>query len=282
MTVADAIRDATARLGSVTDTARLDAELLMADALGVARGAMLLRHLADAAPTGFAARIDRRAKGEPVAYITGRGEFYGLDLAVSPAVLIPRADSETLIAAARAHFGACAPRCILDLGTGSGCLLLAALRLWPLAQGVGLDASAAALEVARVNAAAHAPGARLLERDWTSAGWAAGLGAFDLILANPPYIALVDEVAPEVRAHEPPAALFAGAEGLDAYRRLIPALPGLLAPGGVAIFEIGATQAEAVAALAASAGLSAALHYDLAWRPRALALAMSAAERPGQ
>jgi release factor glutamine methyltransferase len=272
MTASEAIRAAAAQLAAVSGTPRLDAELLMAHALGCSRSALLLRAMREPVPEAFAALLARRLGHEPVAYIRGRQAFYGLQLAVAPGVLIPRGDSETLIDAARAAFSATAPTRILDLGAGSGALLLAALSLWPEAEAVGLDRSPRALAVARGNGERLGLRARWLERDWQAPDWARDLGRFDLILANPPYVEANAELAPSVRDHEPPEALFAGADGLDAYRALVPQLPGLLAPGGVAIVEIGHTQAEAVTALAAAAGLAAALHRDLGGRPRALQL----------
>ena len=272
MNVAVAIRAAAARLEASSDTARLDAELLMAHALGITRAQVLLFRMEAEAPEAYEALVERRLGHEPVAYITGATEFYGMDLAVSPAVLIPRGDSETLIDAAHTHFGAGSPSRILDLGTGSGCLLLAALSLWPWAQGVGLERSAPALAVARANAQRHGAQADMREGDWHAPGWAEGLGQFDLILSNPPYVEEVADLAPNVRDHEPHSALFAGAEGLDDYQVLIPQLPTLLAPQGIALIEIGYQQAEAVAAIAAKAGFASKLHHDLGGRPRALEL----------
>jgi release factor glutamine methyltransferase len=272
MTVGEAIRAAADRLAATSDTARLDAELLMAHALGVSRSDMLLRAMRDPAPEGFAALVERRAAHEPVAYITGAAEFFGLTLKVTPATLIPRGDSETLIAAAL-ELAVPAGRA-LDLGTGSGALLLAVLAQRAGMEGVGIDASPAALGVAEGNAAALGLGARSrwLVRDWHAQGWAEGLGAFDLILCNPPYVEAGAALDPQVRDHEPHSALFAGPDGLDDYRVLIPQLRKLMNPGGIAIFEIGGAQAEAVSALAEAAGFSAELRRDLAERPRALVL----------
>lgn len=269
--VAGAIRDAATRLGATSDTARLDAEVLMAHALGVRRSEMLLRHMRDGVPDGFAALVERRAGHEPVAYMVGRQEFFGLDLRVTPDVLIPRGDSEVLVDAALAARSDAAR--VLDCGTGSGALLLAVLAQMPQAMGVGTDRSAAALAIAADNAARLrlADRARMILADWSAPGWQAALGApFDLILANPPYVEDAAELAPSVRAHEPAGALFAGPDGLDAYRVLVPQLPGLLAPGGVALVEIGWTQADAVSAIACGAGLGTRLHRDLANRPRVL------------
>ena len=271
-TVGEAIRAATARLGALTDTARLDAELLMAEALDCTRSDLFLRRMRDPAPLHYAGLVARRAAHEPVAYIRGYQEFFGLGFRVTPDVLIPRGDSEVLVEAALAARPQA--RRVLDLGTGSGALLLAALSELPGAQGVGIDRSVAALSVATANARALKLGERAELRlgDWSVAGWSGGLAPFDLILANPPYVEDAAELAPSVRAYEPAGALFAGAEGLDDYRVLIPQLPGLLAPGGLAFVEIGAGQAAAVTRIAAQAQLSATLHHDLGGRPRVLEL----------
>lgn len=274
-TIASALREAALALEAVSETPRLDAELLMADALGTDRGRMLLMHISDGVPEGFASRLARRLAHEPVAYITGRQEFWTLSLAVSPAVLIPRSDSETLIEAALDIFRDGAPERILDLGTGSGALLLAALHEFPLASGIGIDASMAALDVAHANARATGLAARaqLLHCNWRQDGWVDVLSSpFDLVLANPPYIEREAVLAPQVRAHEPHDALFAGDDGLDDYRTLIPALPRLLASEGVAIFEIGATQREPVSELAAAQGFDVQCRQDLAGHDRALIL----------
>ena len=272
MTVGQILRESAARLASTSDTGRLDAEVLMAHALGVSRSELLLRHMQAPVPDEFAALVARRLEHEPVAYITGAQEFFGLPLRVSPAILIPRGDSETLVEAAlAARPGA---RRVVDLGTGSGALLLAVLAQLPGAGGIGIDRSARALAVAAGNSAALGLAARtaFLQRDWRQAGWGAGLGGCDLVLANPPYVEEDAALAPSVRGHEPPSALFAGPEGLDDYRRLIPALAGLLAPGGAALVEIGAAQGQAVGRIAADAGLAVQLRRDLAGRDRVLEL----------
>ena len=275
-TVGEAIRAATARLGALTDTARLDAELLMAEALDCTRSELFLRRMRDPAPLDYAGLVARRAAHEPVAYIRGYQEFFGLGFRVTPDVLIPRGDSEVLVEAALAARPQA--RRVLDLGTGSGALLLAALSELPGdALGVGIDRSVAALSVATANARALKLGERAELRlaDWSAPGWSDGLAPFDLILANPPYVEDAAELAPSVRTYEPAGALFAGAEGLDDYRVLIPQLPGLLAPGGLAFVEIGAGQAAAVTAIAAQTQLSATLHRDLGGRPRVLELTIS-------
>jgi release factor glutamine methyltransferase len=275
VTVAEALRQAAARLSVTSDTARLDAEVLMAHALGVPRSDLLLRHMGDAAPPSFAAFLDRRADHEPVAYITGTQGFFGLSLLVDRRVLIPRGDSESVVEAGLAAQPEAAS--VLDCGTGSGALLLAVLYALPEATGIGIDASAGALAVAESNAAALGLGqrARFLLRDWSQDGWAGEIGPFDLVIANPPYVEDAAPLDANVREHEPASALFAGPEGLDDYRVLIPQLPALLAPQGVAVLEIGATQAPAVSAIAAAAGLCAQCLPDLAGRPRVLVLRRS-------
>ena len=221
----------------------------------------------------YDALLDRRAAHEPLALITGRREFWSLDLAVSPATLIPRADSETLIEAAlAARPERTRVRRILDLGTGTGCLLLAALSEFPAAFGIGTDRSAAATALARHNAArlGMADRAAFLCTDWA----AALSGRFDLILSNPPYIptAALPELMPEVARYEPASALDGGPDGLGAYRRMLPELPRLLAADGVAVLELGQGQDAPVAALARAAGFAAATRADLAGIPRALCL----------
>jgi release factor glutamine methyltransferase len=265
------LRETVEALAATSDTPRLDAELLMAYALGVSRSELLLRHTGAPVPGTFAALVERRLGYEPVAYILGEQEFRGLAFKVTPDVLIPRGDSEVLVETA---LGACPQACsVLDCGTGSGALLLAVLAELPEASGVGIDRSCAALVIAGENARSLslAGRTRLVERDWTAPGWAEDLGGpFDLILANPPYVEEAADIAPSVHAHEPHGALFAGPEGLDDYRILVPQLPGLLGPQGVAVVEIGHAQAEPVTAIATAAGLTATLHHDLGGRPRAL------------
>ncbi len=274
--VAEAIRQGTALLSETSDTARLDAEVLMAHSLGISRSDLLIGAMKDPAPVGYGDAINRRAAREPVAYITGDQEFYGRDFNVSPAVLIPRGDSETLIGVTVEL----APQAqsVLDLGTGSGALLITALLELESCSGTGIDVSPGAVEIARSNARQHGLGegiARFLNRDWNEPGWADDLGRFDLILCNPPYVEADAELDPDVRDYEPASALFAGVEGLDDYRVIIPQLDKLLAPGGIALFEIGAAQAPTVTEIAQNHGFEVEMRRDLAKRPRVLILSRS-------
>lgn len=266
-----ALADAARRLSQSSDTARLDAELLMAEALHIDRDRLILSPPDRTVPNRFWTMVERRQKGEPVAYITGRRAFWNIDIHVGPGVLVPRPDSEVLIASAIEHFaGNNGPARILDLGTGPGTLLLAALDIWPFATGLGIDMSRQALAYAAANAR------RLgfeLRAELRLGNWADGLDEqFDLILCNPPYVADGATVGPGVREFEPDEALFAGEHGLDAYRVLAPELPRLMSKQGLAAVEIGYDQAAAVCALVAQAGVEVRVANDLANRPRALLL----------
>ena len=265
-----ALLAATERLAASSETARLDAELLMAHALGIEREGLLLSGLGDEAPTAFESLLRRREAGEPVAYITGRRAFWTIELEVAPGVLIPRPDSETLIEAAVDHFGEVGPGTILDLGTGPGTLLLAALDQWPLALGLGVDRSERALALAGANADRLGLSGRARFR---AGDWAEGLEErFDLVLCNPPYIEQGALLPRDVADWEPAEALFAGPDGLDAYRRLALQVPALLSESGVACVEVGAGQSKAVAALFEAGGLEAAFRDDLAGHVRCLIL----------
>ena len=271
-TVAEALRDAAARLRPpVTDNPRLEARLLLAHAMGCSVADLLRDPRASVPASAYESLVARRAAHEPLAYLLGRREFWSLDFAVSPATLIPRPDSETLVEAA---LDACphGPERVLDLGTGTGCLVLAVLHECPGAFGIGVDLSPAAATLAAANAAALGLSLRsaFLCGDWS----AALTGRFDLILSNPPYIA-TGEIAglmPDVSDYEPALCLDGGADGYDAYRRLVPELPGLLQPHGAAVLELGAGQAVTVTALAAAAGLRADIRTDLGGIARAIVL----------
>jgi release factor glutamine methyltransferase len=266
-----ALADAARQLSATSDSARLDAELLMAEALHIDRDRLILAPPDRDVPKRFWAMVKRRTKGEPIAYITGRRAFWNIDLHVGPGVLVPRPDSEVLIASAIEHFeGGEGPRRILDLGTGPGTLLLAALDIWPEATGLGVDLSRQALSYAAANARRLGFEQRVRLK---LGNWADGIEeSFDLILCNPPYVAEGAELGPGVREYEPDEALFAGEHGLDAYRALAPQLPALLNLDGLAAVEIGTDQAEVVKGLLARDGLDASVGNDLAERPRAVLL----------
>ncbi|WP_395673631.1 peptide chain release factor N(5)-glutamine methyltransferase [Inquilinus sp.] len=276
--IAEALRDGTARLAAAgIDSALSDARILLMHALGIDRTGLLSR-AGEAVPpdaaTRYAASLDRRAAREPVSRILGHREFWSLDFALGPATLDPRPDSETLVEAALAAIPAGRPPSsqplrVLDLGTGTGCLLLAVLHDRPTAFGIGVDRSEEAARTARDNARALGLADRAA---FTVGDWATALaGRFDLVLSNPPYIPDSDiaTLEPEVREHDPHLALSGGADGLDAYRALAAALPDLLAPGGTAVVELGIGQAADVAALFRAAGLDiAGTPHDLAGIPR--------------
>jgi release factor glutamine methyltransferase len=254
-----------------SDTARLDSELLMAEALHIDRDKLILSPPSREIPKRFWDMVDRRKAGEPVAYITGRRAFWNIELHVGPGVLIPRPDSEVLIASAIEHFeGGEGPKRILDLGTGPGTLLLAALDVWPEASGLGVDLSRQALAYASANARRLGFEPRV---KWLQGDWAQGLvEKFDLILCNPPYVADGAALGPGVREYEPDEALFAGEEGLDAYRAVAPQLPLLLNEGGLAAIEIGQDQAKSVTKLLGRDGLRSRIAKDLGDRDRAVLL----------
>ena len=211
----------------------------------------------------FASLSARRAGGEPVAYLLGHREFFGRGFAVSPAVLIPRPETELLVELALATLGAGMNGTILDLGTGSGCIAVTLALELPLAQISAVDSSAGALAVAQQNTQRHGARLRLLQSDWFAA--LAG-ERFDLIVANPPYIAVADPhlAAGDLR-HEPPAALASGCDGLDAIRHIVADAPAFLAPGGRILLEHGYDQGAAVRELLEAAGLAdVEQHRDLA------------------
>ena len=269
--IARALDDATRQLNQTSDTARLDAELLMAEALHIDRDRLILSPPDRDVPKRFWSMVKRRGKGEPVAYITGRRAFWNIDLHVGPGVLVPRPDSEVLIASAIEHFeGGDGPRRILDLGTGPGTLLLAALDIWPQATGLGIDVSRSALSYASANARRLGFEGRL---KFKLGNWAQGISeSFDLILCNPPYVAEGAPLGPGVREFEPDEALFAGEQGLDAYAELAPQLPRLLNPEGLAAVEIGHDQGQSVPPILTREGLGARVVNDLGDRPRAVLL----------
>jgi release factor glutamine methyltransferase len=267
---AEALRRLAATLEAAgIEAPRREARLILAHALACDPAALVA--LGVVPEEAGAALAERRAQHEPLAYITGQREFWSLSFKVSKATLIPRPDSETLIEAAlAAKPERTMVRRVLDLGTGTGCLLLATLSEFPAAFGVGVDLAPEATSLARDNARGLGLNGRA---SFFAGDWAAAIaGRFDLILANPPYIPQADiaGLMPEVARHEPGLALDGGADGLQAYRSLIASLPGLLAADGLAIMELGQGQADSVAALARAMGFAAASRTDLAGIPRAM------------
>lgn len=236
----------------------LDARLLIAHALGLDRAALVTqedRPLAEGDIAAADTLIDRRVRREPVGRILGQREFWGLPFLLNDATLEPRPDSETLIETALTLYkNKPAPQSLLDLGTGTGCLLLSLLHEWKEAQGVGIDISPRAIRQAQENARAL----NLDERaSFRIGNWLHELnGTFDLILSNPPYIPTRDipHLQPEVRLFDPSAALDGGPEGLDPYKLMIPKLPPFLKDGGALLFEVGDGQAEAVCSLLRAEG----------------------------
>ncbi|MBS0519298.1 MAG: peptide chain release factor N(5)-glutamine methyltransferase [Proteobacteria bacterium] len=259
------LRDAAVALAAAgIDNARFEARLLVSRAANLSVEQLIARGR-DPAPAsvGTALRLltARRVKREPMAYILGEREFWGLPFKVTPAVLVPRPDTETLIEAALSLMSdrRRAWR-ILDLGVGSGCLLLTLLKEYPNATGVGVDLSGEALEVARANAEALGLTDRAVwtSGDWRQEGWADRLpGPFDLVVSNPPYIEAeaVDRLMPEVARYEPRMALEGGPDGLDAYRAIASAACKLVTPGGHLLVEAGAGQASDIARILSSFGL---------------------------
>jgi len=258
------------------DSADADARLLIAHALGIDRAALMTdgaRALSASEVNAIDALAARRLKREPVSRIFGHKEFWTLSLMVTPDVLVPRPETETVVEAAldtplpmkRKKLR------ILDIGTGSGALLLALLSELPDATGIGTDISAAALEIARANAERNALAARCT---FVGCNIAAGVQeSFDLIVSNPPYIAHgeIATLAPEVRDYDPSVALDGGADGLDGYRAIVAQIRPLLAQGGRLIVELGAGQEPAVRTLFTKTGLNVSgVKEDLAGVPRAL------------
>lgn len=263
-----AARDALARNRPHADTSAIDAELLLAKALGKPRSFLYAwpdhvptQHVADR----FRRDIATRAAGQPVAYTLGVKEFFGLELAVTPAVLIPRPETELLVELALDWLDAARDATVVDLGTGSGAVALAVQQHRPAARVVGTDVSADALAVAVGN------GRRLaLPVAFARAFWCDGLAdrSVDLLLSNPPYVTAGDRHLPALAA-EPSLALVAGDDGLDALRAIASNAPRVLRPGGAVMVEHGVDQEEAVAELFAAAGLEdIRCELDIEGRPR--------------
>jgi release factor glutamine methyltransferase len=269
MTTRQALAVATQHLAASPDLhpdATRDATLLLLHTLEISRAELLAnpdRPLTPTQQSAFEALILRRLTNEPIQYITGEQEFYGLALRVTPAVLIPRPETEHLVEAVLAAVDSTQPLRILDIGAGSGAIAIALATHLPHARITATDISLAALSLARANAARHnlTPRIRFLESDLLSALAPASIDSatlsptelFDAIVSNPPYVPTSDRTTlhPQVRDHEPATALFAGPDGLDIYRRLIPQAHAALKPNGLLALEIGHGQRDAIAALLA-------------------------------
>ncbi len=260
------MRDTAVALGVAgIDNARFEARLLLGHAAGLSTEQLIARG-PQGAPSAVAAALRtltaRRVQREPMAYILGEREFWGLTFKVTPAVLVPRPESETLIEAALALLPDRKRRWrILDLGVGSGCLLLPLLREFPEATGLGMDVSPEALAVARANADALGVASRatLMIDDWRRPNWTERVGGpFDLVVSNPPYIAAaaIDGLMPEVARFEPRLALDGGPDGLDAYRIIAVAAPKLVTRGGWLAVEAGEGEAPEISEFFAAAGLA--------------------------
>ena len=262
MLLRDCLQLGEARLstGPHPERSRLDAETLLLHLIGKNR-AWLLTHLDDTfggcTSIGYAQQIERRLAGEPIQYITGECEFYGLPFRVNRDVLIPRPETEHLVEKVLELAANSERLQIVDVGTGSGAIAITLAHSLPAAQLTATDLSSGALNVARENAELNgvAERVRLLEGDLL----APVVGErFDFVVSNPPYVASSDRgmLAVEVREHEPELALFAGTHGLDIYRRLTPLAYDAVVPGGFVLFEIGHGQADAIAELFSIAGFS--------------------------
>ncbi len=276
LSVGEALRRGAARLRRAgVEAASRDARLLLAEATGQDRSRLIAfpeRPLSARELAAYQAFLTRRARREPVSRILGRREFWSLDLAVTADTLDPRPETEILVEAVLARLPAPgAGLRILDLGCGSGCILLALLTALSGARGLGVDRSAAAVEVARGNAQALGLQRRAAFR---VGDWAGGLeGRWQAIVSNPPYIveSEIEDLAPEVRVYDPRPALSGGPDGLDAYRVLLPQAARLLASNGLLALEFGAGQADAVQRLAEAAGFRVEDRVrDLAGRERCL------------
>jgi len=273
-TIAEALRDGAAILiAAGIDNHRLESRLLLAHALGCSSEDLIRDLSVKVGPSGFSTLLARRAAHEPMAFILGWREFWSLRFRVSPATLIPRPDSETVVEAALARFPSVQTELrALDLGTGTGCLLLSVLHDRPAAFGVGIDISEVAACLARRNACDLGLASRsaFLCGDWAESV----SGRFDLVLSNPPYIASAQlaGLMPDVAKHEPAAALDGGRCGLTAYRAIIAMLPRLLTAGGAAVLELGVGQLDAVRALSEAAGFWVETRRDLSGIVRAIIL----------
>lgn len=283
-TVAEALRDAEARLTQASDSPRLDAELLLAHALQTTRGQLFVRHNDAIDAKIFESYLARRLAGEPIAYILGTWEFFSIELAVEPPMLVPRPETEHLVEAVLAFIGD-RPARVLDLCTGTGCVAIAIAKSAPRATVAAVDINSAAVALARRNVARHGLGERvkLVEGDLFAA-LPSGEASFDAICANPPYVAEGEwaGLSDTIRKYEDPRALVSGLDGLDCIRRIVAEVPKYLRPGGLLALEMGQGQAAAVRTVLETAGFgSIKILNDLAGIPR-IACGIWGHERKGE
>lgn len=277
-THAERLASATQSLSGVTETPRLDAEILLGRALGISRSSLLAR-LRDRAPApAFDAMLERRAASEPIAYILGEWEFFSLRLKVTPPLLVPRPETEHLVEAVIEFVGQ-GPADILEIGTGTGCIAVAIARNAPKARLIATDISEIAIETAAENSRRHDAADRIVFRRGGLFDVITGTDPlFDVICSNPPYVE-EDEwerLEPVIRLYEDPAALVAGHDGLDVIRRLAEEAQAYLKPAGLLAFEIGMGQRDAVNALLLQCGYeNVGFRPDLAGIPR-----IALAQRP--
>ncbi len=261
-TFAERLTAAATLLAPVTETPRLDAEILLAHALGIARSALLARLREREDAPGFDALVERRAQAEPIAYILGTWEFFSLSFIVRKPLLVPRPETEHLVESVIEHIGE-RPAHILEIGTGTGCVAVSIAVNAPQASVVATDISVEAIETAAENARRHAVANRMtLRRGDLFAALEPDDGPFDIICSNPPYVeaSAWDGLSPAIRLHEDPGALLAGSEGLDTIARIIREAPPYLRPGGMLTFEMDDAQRNSVECLLQEAG-----YHDIAF-----------------
>lgn len=267
--VSDLLGNAARRLAPVTETPRLDAEILLAHALGMRRAQVLARSRDLVDPKGFESCVARRMNAEPIAYITGEWEFFSLPFSVQPPVLVPRPETEHLVETALHYLGNKTADA-LDLCTGTGCVAIAVAHHAPRCRVVATDIAPYAVQVAEANARRNGVALQTRQGDLFEA-LQPGDGPFDVIVANPPYVESADWplLPPVIRLHEDPRAVLGGPDGLDITRRIVSGAPGRLKPGGLLAFEVGERQRDTAAALLEQAGFRAVgFINDLAGIPR--------------
>jgi release factor glutamine methyltransferase len=246
-----------------------EARIMLEERLALSWADLIAKGDTEVESTALESDLQKRLAGMPLGRIYGRKMFYGMEFRLSPETLEPRADTEILVDIALQKYKDSPPAAILDLGTGTGCILLALLKHWPYCRGLGIDKSPEAVQTAGQNAADHGLSPRASFR---CGDWAGGLEEpFDLVVSNPPYIesAVIETLSEEVKRHDPILALDGGAEGMGAYETIFSHLPAILKPGGTALFEIGYDQSRKISRLSEDHGfILENIHPDSAGRPR--------------